>query len=118
MSSTTLDEVVIPTFTNGLKTLDHILKKAEEFAKTKGIDLKTFPTARLIEDQNPLSFQVQNATKTVKVTLARFGVQSEPFEDNEFTFEDLHARIKVALDLLKSVESGAYKEHEENVVDV
>lgn len=116
--STTLDSVVIPTFTNGLKTLDHILTKATTYAETKNIDPNTYVSARLIEDQLPLSFQVQNATKTVVTTLGRFGVPVTPFEDKEYTVEDLRARIKVALDLLASVKAGAYEKGEEGVVDV
>jgi hypothetical protein len=93
MSGTTLDDVVVPTFTKGLKTLDHILTKAEECAKEKGIDANAvFPAARLIEDQNPLTFQVQNVTKTVKVTLGRLtGVQSRPFEDKR-----RHSKISIS----------------------
>jgi hypothetical protein len=117
-STTTLDTVVIPTFTNGLKTLDHILTKASAFAKSKSLDPNTYVSARLIEDQLPLSFQVQNATKTVVTTLGRFGVPVSPFEDKEHTVEDLHARIKVALDLLSSVKAGAYEKGEEEIVDV
>lgn len=113
-----LDEVAIPQFIGGLKTLDHILTKAEDYAKSKGLEATIFPGARLIEDQNPLTFQVQNATKTVKTTLIRYGVNTQPFEDKESTFEDLHARIKKALDELKSVEKGAYTKNEHNIVDL
>jgi hypothetical protein len=120
MSGTTLDDVVIPFFTKGLKTFDHILTKAEEYAKTKGLDANTaFFEARLIADQNPLVFQVQNATKTVKATLGRLtGVQSAPFEDKEKNFDDLHKRIQEALELLKSVKPGAYKAQEEQQIDL
>lgn len=120
MSNTTLDDVVIPLFINGLKTLDHILDKAEEYAKLKGVDANAiFPAARLIEDQNPLTFQVQNATKTVKVTLGRLtGVQSEAFEDKEKTIEDLHKRIREALKLLNAIEPGSFRAQEEEEVEV
>ncbi len=116
--SSSLDEVVVPTFTNGLKTLDHILTKATAYAKSKSLDPESFVSARLIEDQNPFSFQVQNATKTVVTTLGRYGVPATPFEDKESTVADLHARIKVALDLLQSVEKGKYLKGEEQIVDV
>jgi len=119
MSGTTLDDVVIPLFTKGLKTFDHIITKAEEYAKAKGIDANSFLEARLIDDQNPLVFQLQNATKTVKVTLGRLtGVQSAPFEDKENTVEDLHKRLNEALELLKSVKPGAFKAQEEEQIDL
>jgi hypothetical protein len=119
MSGTTLDDVVIPLLTKGLKTFDHIITKAEEYAKAKGIDANSFLEARLIDDQNPLVFQLQNATKTVKITLGRLtGVQSAPFEDKEKTIEDLHKRIHEALELLKSVKPGAFKAQEEEQIDL
>lgn len=118
MSTTTLDTIVIPTFTSGLKTLSHILTRAEEFAAAQKIDPQTLPAARLIADQLPLTFQVQNVTKTIVTTLSRFGVPATPFEDKESSFADLHARIKVALELLGSVEAGAYAKNEDALVDV
>jgi hypothetical protein len=45
-------------------------------------------------------------------------VQSEAFEAKEFTFEDLHARINVALKLLGSVKPGAYAEKDDEIADV
>lgn len=106
MSSFTLYEVAVPTFTRGLKTLDHILTKAEEYAKEKGIDADAeYIQARLIEDQLPLLFQVQNSTRSVKTYVDHLtGVATEPFENNEKTFAELHARISVALELLKTVQ--------------
>jgi hypothetical protein len=122
MSGTTLDDVVVPYFTNGLKTLDHILTKAEEYAMEKGINANAvFPDARLIEDQLPLTTQVQYATRMIKRTLHRVtGIQYQPFtnEGNEKTMEDMHALIQEALDLLKTVQSGVFKAEEEKLVEV
>lgn len=108
MSDLSLYEVVVPTLKKGLQTFDHILNKAEQYAVEKGLDANTvFPEARLIDDQKPLTFQVQNATKTVKVTVGRLtGVESEPWENNEKTFADLHKRIREALDLLETVDAA------------
>jgi hypothetical protein len=39
-----------PNFHQRSQTLSYILTRAEEFAKTKGIDPKTVPAYRLIED--------------------------------------------------------------------
>lgn len=108
MATVNVYDVVIPTFTNGLKTFDHILTKAEEYAKEKGLDANaTFPQARLIEDQKPLIFQVQNATKTVLVTIGRLtGTELPPFESNEQTLEDLHKRIQDTIQILRSVDAA------------
>ncbi|OAA60213.1 helix-turn-helix-domain containing protein type [Niveomyces insectorum RCEF 264] len=98
-------DVAVPVLTRGLQTLDHVLHKAEAYAKEKGLEVDAvFPQARLIEDQNPLVFQVQNATKTVRNYVNHLtGQEVAAFEDNEKTFADLHARIQVALELLKKV---------------
>jgi hypothetical protein len=119
MSGTILYDVVIPTFTKGLKTLDHILTKAEEYSKVQGLDVNALVQARLIEDQLPFIFQVQNTTKTFNTTLGRLtGVESQPFEDKEKTFEDLHKRVQEALDLLVSVKHDAAQSQEDKEIDL
>ncbi|GJC87144.1 hypothetical protein ColLi_09982 [Colletotrichum liriopes] len=119
MSSLTVYDAVIPVFTKGLKTFDHILNKAEEHAKANNVDANTYPEARLVEDQLPLTFQVQNATKTVKTNIARLtGVELEPFENKEKTIEDLHKRIQEALDLLSKVDAAAVNAKADNEVDL
>ena len=109
MATVSVYDVVILTLTKGLQTFEHILKKAEEYAKEKGQDANAvFPQARLIEDQNPLTFQVQNATKTVALTISRLtGSELHTWENNEKTLEDLHKRISDSLQLLKSVDRKA-----------
>lgn len=105
MDSPTTYDVVITTFQKGLKAYNHILTKAEEYAKEKGIDANTeLFNARLIADQNPLVFQIQNATKVVKVTLGRLGYANEAFVDKEHNFDDLHRRINETLELLSTVD--------------
>ncbi|KAK6218607.1 hypothetical protein QIS74_06487 [Colletotrichum tabaci] len=119
MSSVTTYDFVIPIFVKGLKTFDHILSKAEEHAKANNIDVNTYPEARLIPDQLPLLFQVQNATKTVKTNIARLtGEELEPFENKEKTVEDLHKRIQEALDLLSKVDAATVNAKADNEVDV
>ncbi|WZH45524.1 uncharacterized protein QYS62_006584 [Fusarium acuminatum] len=102
---TSLYDLIIPTFQRGLQTFDHVLSQAEKYAKDQGLNADdVFPQARLVDDQLPLTFQVQNATKIVLVTIARLtGVEPTPFEDNEKTIADLHARIQKTLELIKSV---------------
>ncbi|RFU29835.1 hypothetical protein B7463_g6508, partial [Scytalidium lignicola] len=119
MASVSIYDVIIPTFTKGLKTLDHILTKAEQFAKEKGLDVNTaFFDARIVEDQNPLVFQIQNATKTVKVTLSRLGIASQAFVDKEKTFADLHSRIQEALNLLQSVDPAVVNARADEEIDL
>ncbi|KAL1895955.1 hypothetical protein Sste5346_005054 [Sporothrix stenoceras] len=105
MSTFSVYDVAVPVLTRGLQTFGHVLNKAEAYAKANGTDADAvYPSARLIADQLPLVFQVQNATKTVRNYVIHLtGEDIAPFEDNEKTIADLHARIQAALALLKKV---------------
>ncbi|OIW27094.1 hypothetical protein CONLIGDRAFT_496568 [Coniochaeta ligniaria NRRL 30616] len=120
MSSISLSQIVIPTFTKGLKTLDHIINRAEQHAKEKGLDPNVeYPGARLVEDMNPLTFQVQNATTTVRKTLSRLtGQDIEAWTDDERTIADLHKRIGFALSLLESVDAKQIDDRADHQVEL
>jgi uncharacterized protein len=121
MTSTfTLYDATIPTFVKGLKAFQHILTKAEEFAEEKGLEANSiFPEARLIDDQLPFTFQVQNATRTVLVNLGRLtGVEPTPFENKEKTIQELHKRIRDTLDLLAAVDASQVNSRGEKLVDL
>jgi hypothetical protein len=113
-----LSDLVLPTFTKGLNTLNHILTVAEEHAKSHNLDPDVeYPSARLVDDMLPLSFQVQNATKTVRVALARLeGKEDQPWEDNEKTIADLKARVEKALAVIKGVDRGVVDERADELV--
>ncbi|KAH7147579.1 hypothetical protein DER46DRAFT_671308, partial [Fusarium sp. MPI-SDFR-AT-0072] len=117
---TSLYDLIIPTFIKGLQTFDHVLTKAEQYAKEKGLNAdEVFPQARLVDDQLPLVFQVQNATKAVQVTIGRLtGVEPTFFEDNEKTIADLHARIQKALEAVKSVKPEDVNSREDVKVEL
>ncbi|KAH8588794.1 hypothetical protein B0O99DRAFT_524365 [Bisporella sp. PMI_857] len=118
MPALTLYDATVPTFIKGLKTFDHLLTKAEEFAKEKGIDVSTIPQWRLIEDQLPFAFQVQNASKAAQVGVNRLtGVESAAFENNEKTIEDLRKRIQKTLELLKTVDAKTANARGDEKVD-
>jgi len=119
MASPTVYDVVIPTFTKGLQAFDHILTRAEQHAAEQARDPNAeFAQARLVADQNPLVFQLQNATKIVKLTLGRLGQPSQPWTDGEQTFDDLHQRIRDALDLLGSVDPSVINAHAAQQIDL
>ncbi|KAK7420581.1 hypothetical protein QQZ08_010340 [Neonectria magnoliae] len=108
MASLQLYDTIVPTLIKGLTTFDHVLSKAEEYAKEKNQDVNAFASARLIEDQLPLSFQVQNATKAVQVAIGRLtGTEPTFFENNEKTVDDLRKRIKKTLDEVNAIDAAA-----------
>ncbi|KAF4468810.1 helix-turn-helix-domain containing type [Fusarium albosuccineum] len=120
MPGTSLYDLIIPTFTKGLQTYDHILGKAEEFAKEKGLNAdEVFPQARLVEDQLPLTFQVQNTTKAIQTTVGRLtGVEPTFFENNEKTIAELRQRIQKTLDLLKTVKPEDVNSREDTLIEL
>ena len=120
MSDLSLYNFVVPTLKRGLDTFDHILNKAEQYAVEKGLDANVvFPEARLIDDQKPLIFQVQNAAKTIKVAVGRLtGVELEPWETNEKTFADLHKRIREARDLLETLDASLVSSRAPAIVEL
>ncbi|KAF7529008.1 hypothetical protein G7054_g9958 [Neopestalotiopsis clavispora] len=118
MASLALPELTLSTFQRGLETYAHILAKTQQYAQEKGIDVNSFVNARLIEDQLPFSFQVQNATKAVQLNLGRLsGVEPVLFENNEQTFSDLQNRVARALDVVKSFDATTTKGRDEELLD-
>lgn len=118
MSNFNLPDFIIQTFTKGLETYANILSKTQEYAKANNIDVNTFVQARLVEDQLPLAFQVQNTSKAVLANLGRLG-GPEPtvFENNETTFEDLQKRIAKTLEFVKSFDAEAVKGKEDEEIE-
>ncbi|CAH0019353.1 unnamed protein product [Clonostachys rhizophaga] len=105
MASLTLYDTIVPVLIRGLNTFDHVLTQAEKYAKEKNEDVNTYVQDRLVEDQLPLGFQVQNTSKAVQVAIGRLtGTEPAFFENNEKTIDDLHNRIKKTLDQLKALD--------------
>ncbi|KAK3322931.1 hypothetical protein B0H66DRAFT_555517 [Apodospora peruviana] len=121
MSNLTLSELVIETFTKGLGSLTQILQKAEEHAKATGIDADAvYPSARLVDDMLPLTFQVQIATRTVLKVLTRLqgGDATIDWEDDEKTFADLYKRIDKAREVILSADKGVIDGRQLEIVEV
>lgn len=104
-----LSELVLSTFSNGLKTLTHLLEVAEEHASSQGLSADAeYPDARLIEDMKPFSFQIQEATTAVNYALAGLQVtELQPWADEETTMAELKERIAKAQRLLEQANAKA-----------
>ena len=84
-----------------LKNLDDIVSKAEAYAEEKDIEPSVLLQARLYPTMRNFIFQVQVATDVSKGCAARLsGTEPPKWEDGEGSFEDVHERIKKALDYL------------------
>lgn len=100
-------------FSHSLTSLSRILEKGLAHATQRKFDPAVLLAARLAPDMLPLTRQVQIACDVAKNGIARLAGQDPPrFEDNETSFEQLHARIARTLDYIKSVPASALAESE------
>ncbi|KAK1833687.1 hypothetical protein QBC39DRAFT_345842 [Podospora conica] len=105
MATLQISDLLVDTYTKGLNTLLHILDVAASHAAANGVDPSTYLDARLVEDQRPLSFQIQNATRQVRLVVGRVtGTEIPGVEDTEKTVDEFRARIASALEFLKGVD--------------
>jgi hypothetical protein len=97
----------IPMFKAMLANLDSFLTKAEGAAAAKKFDVNNFMTERLAPDMLPFSRQIQIACDAAKNGVARLsGGEAPKFEDNEASFEQLHARISKTVAYLDTIKPG------------
>ena len=102
--SLSLYDFSVPVFSQSLKALAEILKKAEAHADAKKIDHAVFLTARLAPDMFALTRQVQLATDFAKGGSARMAAIDVPsYADTEVTFAELHARIEKTIVFIESI---------------
>ena len=100
-------QVTVPVFIRGLERLSDFLDKAEGFAAERGTNPNDLVAARLFPDMLPLSGQVQRASDTSKLAVARLAaIEAPKFEDVEKTFPELGTRIAETIAFLRSVTPG------------
>jgi hypothetical protein len=99
----------IPVFTQFLKALSSVLKKAEAYCEAKKIEPEALLTARLFPDMFPLKRQVQLACDFAKGPAARLaGVSVPSFPDEEKTFSELQSRIDKTLDFIGTLKKEQF----------
>jgi hypothetical protein len=118
MGSITLYDLPVQAFIKHLQIMSHLLSKAAEFAKEKGIDATEVPGWKLADDMRPLSFQIQTAANTAKNTLSRIGVELPAVPDEEKTIEELQKRVADTVALLEKVDRAAVEGQEDKQVQV
>nr|WP_229257309.1 DUF1993 domain-containing protein [Duganella callida] len=110
-------QVSVPVFVRGLQVLSDLLKKAEAHAQQHGAVEGAMISARLADDMLPLSGQVQRASDTSKMTIARIaGVEAPRFEDDETSFDQLQQRIAKTIAYLESVGAEQFEGSEDRVI--
>lgn len=110
------DTTIVPV-TRVLQTMSKLLKKGESFLDAKKMPHTELLEARIIPDMNPLTFQIQTMSNTAKFLAIRVaGVENQPWEDNEKTFEELQTRITTTLKFLEGVKREDFEGKEGNEV--
>ena len=101
----------VPVFSQMLRGLSEVLRKAEAHASNKKIEPEVLLQARLFPDMFPLLRQVQVATDFAKSVTARLaGVEVPKFDDSEKTFAELQARIEKVLAFIGGLEQSRFAE--------
>jgi uncharacterized protein len=96
--------LAVRQFARTLRILDSLLTKAERYAETRKFDVNNLIAARLAPDMLPLVAQIRIACDSAKASAANLAQKEAPkHEDNEKTFEELHARIGKSLAFIDSL---------------
>jgi uncharacterized protein len=96
--------LAIRQFARTLKNLDAVLNKTEEHALARGFDVNNLVNARLAPDMLPFVAQVRIACDNAKSGAASLAQKPAPkHDDNETTFEEIHARIAKCLSFIDSL---------------
>src|SRR4029077_13054650 len=94
----------IPVMIKILGNLEAILDKAVAHAAARKIDEAAFVEARLFPDMFTFARQIRVATDMAKGGGARLaGIEIPKFDDNERTLAELKARLRKAIDFLKTL---------------
>jgi hypothetical protein len=108
------------THLRGLNVLASILNVAKAHAAAKGIPLDELVEWRLVDDMNPLSFQVHYACKVSADFLkAAAHLKDTPtVEENDLkTFADLEVRVAWAKGVLEGVDRASVDGNEDKLAD-
>ncbi|CDX11899.1 conserved hypothetical protein [Mesorhizobium sp. ORS 3324] len=109
----------VSVFSARLKSLSNVLSLAEQNAADRKIDPQVFLTARLAPDMFALTRQVQIATDHAKGAPSRLAGREVPkYDDNESSFEELHARIAKTLDHLATFSPADLEGSEERTIEL
>jgi len=96
--------LAIRQLARSLRLLDLILAKAKTHAQARNFDPNHFLTSKLAPDMFPLVRQIRIACDQAKnLAAALSGKEAPKLEDNEQTFEELHARIAKTLTFLEGI---------------
>lgn len=109
----------IAAMSRALLNLDAIVSKAEAYAEARKIDQTVLVQARLFPDMLPFVAQIRIATDTAKGAAARLSDSDLPsWPDDETNFEEVHERIRKALDFLSGFKRDQFDGSEEKTIEL
>ncbi|KFY08189.1 hypothetical protein V492_06449 [Pseudogymnoascus sp. VKM F-4246] len=112
--SLSLYQVSVAPFTAELKIVSKLLTKGLEHFKG---DESKLIDARIIEDMQPLTYQIQRVSDTAKGLAVRMGkVEPVAMADEEKTFPELQERIAKTIAVLESVDPKSFEGIEDKEV--
>lgn len=105
----TIRDASIPVYKRGLRTMLHLLTRAEEHAQANGVDINALLNAKLAPDMFDFKKQIQIATDHAKGGAARLaGVEPPKFLDNETSVAELRVRVQAILDYVDSLDAALF----------
>jgi len=108
--SISMYQITVPVFIRMLTNLDAILQKAAAYAEARKIEPAVLTGSRLYPDMFPLSRQVQIASDTAKGAGSRLaGLEPPKYEDNEVSFDELHARLGKTIAYLETLKPEQFE---------
>jgi len=108
-----------PIFVRMLQNMLAWLDKAEAHAAAKKFDAANYLGQRLTVDMLPFPRQIQIASDTAKLALARLaGVEAPKWADEEKTLPELRARIQKAIDYVKSIPAAKLEGSESREIEL
>ena len=104
--SLSLYDVSVPVYRQLLRALSKVLEKGEQHCTEKGIDPAAMLATRLVDDMQPLSFQVMQAIGHSAGALATVRGQQRARASGLDTFAGCRAAIDAALADLEAITPG------------
>ena len=116
--ATSFYEISVPVFQQFLKSLHGVLDKGEKHCAEKGIEPATVFEARLVEDMQPLAFQVLNAINHSLGALALVRGQAFARPSGVDSFASAKRAIEEALAQLEAIKPEELADAAEKPVEL
>jgi hypothetical protein len=109
----------VPVFVRMLTNMLGWLDKAEAHAAAKKFDASNYLGLRLTADMLPFTSQIQIASDSAKLCVARLAAVDPPkWADDEKSFTELRARIRKTIDYVQSIPAAKLEGSESREVQL